>query len=68
MIRTDVPTMTQDLRKEVRAFEREILHSLEIFELRLTLRFGIMMVIFVAVGAMILKPARHHASLLNCLF
>jgi hypothetical protein len=32
------------------------------------LRFGIMMVMFVVVGAILLKPARHHASLLNCLF
>jgi hypothetical protein len=68
MIKTGLPTMMQDLQKELRTFEQALLDGFEILELRLTLRFGVMLVIWVAVAALTLKPIRHSHSWLNCLF
>jgi hypothetical protein len=56
-IKTDLLAMTQRLND-----------SLERLALELTVRFGVMMVVWVAVAAAILKPARHSGSWLNCLF
>ena len=56
-IKTDLLRMTQVLND-----------SLDRLALRLTVNFAVIMVVSVAVAAVILKPARHPASWLNCLF
>jgi hypothetical protein len=67
-IKSDLLAMTQDLQKELRTMTQVLNDSLERLALRLTVRFGVMMVVWVAAAAAILKPARHPASWLNCLF
>jgi hypothetical protein len=67
--------MTQDLQQELRTLKQE-LHdtfdtlkiSIELQTLRLTVRFGVMMMVWVAAAAAILKPAHRPHSWLNCLF
>jgi hypothetical protein len=73
--KTDLRAMTRDLQKELRTMTQELNDSferlndsLERMALRLTVNFGVMMVVCVAVAAVILKPTRHPASWLNCLF
>jgi hypothetical protein len=63
-IRADLLAMTQRLNDSLERLN----DSLERMTLRLTVRFGIMIVVWVAAGATILKPVRHPAPWLNCLF
>ena len=59
-------------KADLLATEQKLQASIETFKetliLRLTVRFGALMVVWVAAAAAILKPARHPASWLNCLF
>jgi hypothetical protein len=66
--KSNLLAMTQDLQKDLRTKAERLNDSLERLTLRLTVRFGIMMVVWIAAAAAILKPPRHPASWLNCLF
>ena len=68
LTKTDLLATSQDVQDAFHNFEQSLHDSLERFTLQLTVRFGVMMAIAVAVGAIILRPARHSSSWLNCLF
>lgn len=66
--KADVLAVRNDLLPMEQRLQKELHDNFELVILRLTLRFGVIMVVWVATAAIILKPARHSPSWINCLF